>query len=101
MILLEEYNKAKEELFKAFDCVYARDSYGLVDYTEVYWGWSDDYLNYIDDVDDSEGESYGLIVNPKSIHFYGDYTMLVVDDDNGGDPFLAVFDNNKRDLDEL
>ena len=93
---LDNYYKAKEELFSAFEYKHSIDLYTVESFTDAYWAWDGDSLVWSEIMGLPEDPLYGFNASDSYVWFYGDYTMLLVDDDNGGDSFLAIFDNNKR-----
>ena len=97
MILLDRYNEAKQQLLGAFKYPYDKDLYDLKDYTDVYWDRFGDSLVYFEEGARSEDDAYGFEVNPRSAEYiFGGLTMLLVNDDNGGEDFLAIFENTKK-----
>jgi len=102
MNLIENYNKALEELYAHVgfkeDCVV----FPIADCTKYYWTVDDDYVSYADTEEEIgigqgyEDEIYKQIFYNKWVYVGADFTMIFCDPHVDDVKWFKIFDNSKR-----
>jgi hypothetical protein len=108
MILLDEYEKAREKVFNHFGYKEDWAVIPLDDATKYYWyldgdGYGDSvyFADTEEELSNGEGNYYSNEIYtqchlPKWVYRTGDYTMISVDTHTDGNKFLQIFDNKKE-----
>ena len=105
MKLIENYNKALEEIYEHVGFVEDYVVYPLCDETESYWFVDDDedYVTYGDSIEqlNSDGNYYQCDIYKQ--RFYNKWvyegtelTMIFADTNTDGMKYFMLFDNNKK-----
>lgn len=105
MEILDNYNKALEELYNYFGFKEDWTVYPIDDAREYFWEMDNNEVKFYDskeayeEQDDSHTYSNEILHHrfyPKSVYEGKDFTMIMVDTHTDGNKFLQIFDNSKR-----
>ena len=95
------YIRAKKELMDYFEFPWSGDVYNVDIQTDMYWYNTEEEVNFVDEYMMHEAaldvsDYYMNVIINKHIYISNMYTMFLVNDDNGSDDFLVIFDNSKK-----
>ena len=106
MSIIENYNKALQEIYEHVGFVEDWVVYPLDDRTEYFWDYNKkygvvDFADSIEELESMEGNSYSNEIYTqrfyeKHIYIGEKYTMIFCDTRIDGQKVFGIFDNSKR-----
>lgn len=108
MILLDQYNDIKKQIFDYFGYVEDWKVIPMEDSREYFWYITDEkdgevrFANSIEELNDEDSydyhsnEIYTQRFLPKYVYRGEEFTMVSVDTHTDGNKFLRIFDNSKE-----